>query len=660
MNSLHGFLVAHGSLALAIVGLVAFAESLLVVGTFVPAAVVMFAAGSMIGAGSLNLWATLAVAVVGAVAGDALSFELGRRRGDRIRHWALFRRHASAVAAGNLFLARHGGKSVVLARFMGPVRAFIPVLAGFAGMPPARFYAFNVGSALLWAPAHILPGVLFGSSLALAEAVSGRLALLLLLLAGLAWLVARSVAWMVRAAPPMLRRCRALLAAIALRHRGTRWAAILSLAVGPQRQDFMPLFLGGVVLLVAAGAFLTLMTEVVLGEWIIQFDASVLGLLQQLRSAPVDRWMIAVTEMGSVGVILPLVLVVLAWLLAARCWRTAVLWAMTVAFAEISVQLLKFTLGRSRPLSMYSGLERFSFPSGHATMTAVVLGLLACLVSRGAPAWAKAAVGTLAAAYVGLVAFSRLYLGAHWMSDVLGGVALAATWVSLAALVHGLHQRREHFAPRKLLVAAVGTLAMAGAIWIPQRAQSDRQRYSSLVAPATALGAGQWLEGAWARLPQRRSEMSGEAEEAFPLQLACKEAEVGAALAKAGWSQPPPWSAQAALSLLLPAPAAALRPVLPRLNGGLSPRFTFVSTKAGEPRILRLWRSGFVLQDGKGDATVLWYGAVYERSDTASVAAVLGEALPARTLLPDLFESPSLTGQPAAAPGPLLLRCGSA
>ena len=108
--------------------------------------------------------------------GDGLSYELGRSREASIRAWPLFRRYRQPLVRGEAFLARHGGKSILLARFAAPVRAFVPLLAGFGHMPRPRFYAVNIFSALLWAPVHILPGVLFGASLHVAEAVSGRLA----------------------------------------------------------------------------------------------------------------------------------------------------------------------------------------------------------------------------------------------------------------------------------------------------------------------------------------------------------------------------------------------------------------------------------------------------------------------------------------------------
>ena len=82
------------------------------------------------------------------------------------------------------FFSRHGGKSVLFGRFVGPVRPVIPVVAGMLGMGPVHFVVVNVLSAIGWALAYILPGVFFGTSLAVAGAVSTRLAVLIFLILG--------------------------------------------------------------------------------------------------------------------------------------------------------------------------------------------------------------------------------------------------------------------------------------------------------------------------------------------------------------------------------------------------------------------------------------------------------------------------------------------
>src|ERR1700687_5812902 len=130
---MHAWLVslgAHPDLVLAVVFGVACAESLAVIGTFVPAGLVMFAAGALIGAGALNGWATLAVAALGAVAGDGISYELGRRYHREVRAWCAAEGPEASYARGERFVQQHGGTSIVLARFFAPVRAIVPLVVG--------------------------------------------------------------------------------------------------------------------------------------------------------------------------------------------------------------------------------------------------------------------------------------------------------------------------------------------------------------------------------------------------------------------------------------------------------------------------------------------------------------------------------------------------
>ncbi|MDH6153661.1 MULTISPECIES: DedA family protein [Paraburkholderia] len=111
--------------------------------------------------------------------------------------------HEAAYERGERFVHQHGRKSIVLARFFAPVRAVVPLVVGAARMPRRTFYPINAGSAVLWSPAHIGPGILFGASAQLAEAVSGRLAAMLLLLAGLLWFVVRLTRFAIERGAPL-------------------------------------------------------------------------------------------------------------------------------------------------------------------------------------------------------------------------------------------------------------------------------------------------------------------------------------------------------------------------------------------------------------------------------------------------------------------------
>ena len=616
MDSLLNLAASHPQAALLAILLVACAESLAIVGTLVPAALVMFAAGSLVGAGVLNVWATLAAAATGAIVGDGLSYELGRGQQDRIRRWPLFQRHQSTVARGEDFIGRHGGKSILLARFTGPLRAFVPLLAGFSRMPRTHFYAANLISALLWAPAHILPGVLFGASLQMAHAVSGRLAAILAILVLLVWLVAWLVPKVLRFALPRIVRLRdfAVLRAGSRQGRISRWTLAL---LDPKQPESKALLLATVLLLAGGWLFVSILRDVVMHDSLVQVDLSVFHFLQALRTTPVDRFMVTVTEIGSAGVMVPLALAVAAWLVWRGYRRTAGYWIGVVAFGEVMVQLLKFTLGRPRPLDLYAGVERFSFPSGHAAAATVMLSFLAFLLCRQQTLRVRAAIAAGAACAVLLIAISRLYLGAHWLSDVLGSMGLGLAWVALVAFGYTERRVDREFAPRGLMLVVLSCFVVFGAVWTTRSGSADLARYGATV-PAASMTQDDWLDRGWQRLPANRFEIAGDPEEPLDLQWADDDATLQARLARAGWRPAPPWTVRGALTWLAPATDLQQLPVLPRFDRGSAARLLFQRESEGDPAardVLRLWRAGFDLQPTAGQPAVpLWYGTVYRET----------------------------------------------
>ena len=157
----------NAAMAGPIIGLLAFAESLIIIGMFVPAVALMIAIGGLIAAGVLDLGPVLFWAVAGSILGDWVSYLLGRWIGPSIYHRWPLRNHRSGVARARLFFRRFGFISVFLGRFFGPVRATIPLVAGVMQMPHRSFQLANVISALIWVPALLAPGYLAGASLPL-------------------------------------------------------------------------------------------------------------------------------------------------------------------------------------------------------------------------------------------------------------------------------------------------------------------------------------------------------------------------------------------------------------------------------------------------------------------------------------------------------------
>ncbi len=276
-------LAGHPAWMLTVVFLAAFLEAIAVIGTFIPGSTAMFLAGALAGTGSLSLGWVFLWAIAGAIAGDGMSFWIGSRYKDRIVQFWPFRTHPQILDAGHRFFQKHGAKGVVFARFVGPLRAIVPVVAGMLGMTPLRFYGMNVLSALLWAPAHILPGVVFGASVLLAGAVSFRLVVIIALLVGIVWLSFRAMEFLVSHASAWSSAAGRYLGSWACRHPGPfgRFARRL---LDPEQPDASSIVLTSLVVLAAGALFFGVLEDVISGDPLVSVDLSVYHFLQSVRT----------------------------------------------------------------------------------------------------------------------------------------------------------------------------------------------------------------------------------------------------------------------------------------------------------------------------------------------------------------------------------------
>jgi membrane protein DedA with SNARE-associated domain len=152
------FISANSSWAFPVMFVTSFGESFAFVSLLFPGTSILIIAGTLMAAGSLPYWPVLAGAIIGAVLGDTVSFWLGHRYGGGIGRLWPFTRNPHLLSNGIRFFDRHGGKSVFIGRFFGPVRAVIPLAAGIMRMPRGRFWFANVASAFVWAPMLLLAG----------------------------------------------------------------------------------------------------------------------------------------------------------------------------------------------------------------------------------------------------------------------------------------------------------------------------------------------------------------------------------------------------------------------------------------------------------------------------------------------------------------------
>ncbi len=597
MQFLHAvttLIAAHAGWAYGAIFLISLSESLALVGLIVPGTTILFGVGAIVATGSIGLKPALLAAGAGAVAGDGLSYWIGRVYREKMRRLWPFSRHPAVLAKGEDFFCRHGGKSVLLGRFVGPVRPVVPLVAGMMQMRPAYFFLVNVLSAVGWALACLLPGALLGASLAVAGAVSSRLAVLVALLLaaifGFVWLCRRLVRLIERRGPIWT----AALENWAI--AGTPAPAVL----GPARTALRFLFRQqrgeellfaalALVLFAAAWGFLGVLQDVLAKDPLVLADRSVYHLLQSLRTPWADRFFVVVTELGDGTVNLFLAATVLLVLLFRRCYRTAGFWTVSVLGALAGVEVLKWAIHLPRPVALYQGASAYGFPSGHTTMSVVLYGFLAIVAARGLSGYRRWRFFVAAMLVSFLIGVSRLYLGAHWLSDVLGGFFIGSSWVAMLGISY-LKGADEGVPRRWLLPSAAGVFVLAGGFHVARHHEADLAFYAPRQVEQS-MTAASWRSGGWRQLPAWRIDLAGEREQPLTLQWAGSPDELARYLTTRGWHRPPPIQAKGFLSMLSPDTTIDQIPVLPRLHSGRVERLCLVYPSNNRRWVLRLWPS---------------------------------------------------------------------
>lgn len=599
-TALLAFAVHHSGLAYGMVFLVSFSESLAMVGLLVPGTVIMFGVGTVVATGGLHLFPVLLMAMTGAIAGDGISYWLGRHYQEGLLNIWPFSRYPGMLDKGEAFFRRHGGKSVLFARFVGPVRPVIPVVAGMLGMRPVRFGVVNVLSAVGWAFVYILPGVFFGASLSLAGAVSTRLAVLVLIFVAGVW----SLVWISRKALSFLDRKGPVVFA-ALKNWTTTefphpWAILRPvqrflafLIFRGQGEELLFVFLT-LVLFVAGWGFFGVLQDVLAKDPLVAADQAVYHFLQSLRTPWADNAFVAVTEFGDSFVNIALFCTVLLVLLVKRCRRAAVFWTLAVLGGLLAVQGLKWAIHLPRPVSIYAGTPAYGFPSGHTAMSVVLYGFLGILIVRriGA-AWRLGLVsGVVLIAFV--IGFSSLYLGAHWFSDVLGGYFVGASWVALLGISY-LKGVDEPIPWRPLGMAVVLVVAVAGGWHAVQRHDKDMALYAPRHTEKT-IAFSSWRTDGWRGLPAWRIEMDGELEQPLTVQWTGSPSELADVLARKGWRRPFSLGPKRFFGMFSPNTPIEQWPVLPRLDSGRAELLRLVRMDRGRRFVLRLWPTGVKME----------------------------------------------------------------
>ncbi len=187
------FISAHPQYACWAIFFLALSEAIPIVGTVVPGSTLVVAISALATNANISAWLMLVAATMGAIVGDGLSFWLGQRyHREILQRWPI-NQFPQLVARSEAFFNQYGSASVFLARFTAVVRAFVPLMAGILRMPARQFYAANILSAVIWAPAHVFPGVVLAIVASLIGASAEQLFMLVVGAMIVAWALFRVV-----------------------------------------------------------------------------------------------------------------------------------------------------------------------------------------------------------------------------------------------------------------------------------------------------------------------------------------------------------------------------------------------------------------------------------------------------------------------------------
>jgi undecaprenyl-diphosphatase len=417
------------------------------VGFVFPGEIAVILGGVVASQARAPLWAVIAAAVSGAIIGDSVGYFIGRRWGTQLLHGTLGRlpvirtyldRHLESARA---YVRRRKGAAVFFGRFTAALRVLVPGLAGMSDVHYPSFLFYNVLGGALWGAGFAVLGYLAGVNYHRVEKIASRVGLVLLGLIVLGLITSRLIRRLA-ARPSGLEAFGDRLAAKPplawVRRRFPRQVAWGRRRLDPRSPRGFRLTFTVAVGAVAAWAFGGLTQDVVGHDEAALLDPHVTAWVVAHRAEWLTSVMRVATWLGSAGVIVPMALIVgLSFILFRRRWRPLALLAAAVAGAFGLYEIVKPVVGRPRPPSAiwighFSGA---AFPSGHATQSVAFYAMLAFVLGIGRSPGAKTVLWSSAAVVALVVGASRLYLGAHWMTDVLGGYALGATWVAVVVIV---------------------------------------------------------------------------------------------------------------------------------------------------------------------------------------------------------------------------------
>lgn len=532
ITAINHYLLAHPYWGELFAFIVAFAESLPLVGTVIPGSITMTVIGILVGRGIIPGATTLFWATLGALAGDTIGFWVGKYYNHRLRNIWPFKKYPKWLMKGELFFQKHGGKSIVIGRFVGPVRSTVPLIAGLLKLSWARFFMAAVPSAFLWAIAYLLPGILIGAiSLELAPSETTKF-----MIAGLAviifiwlifWAIQRFFIFLAITINNAIDKLWSWLS----KHRASRYLIrVITNHKNPSDHHQLTLTILATLSLIL---FLVLFFNIMDQGLLTAANKPIFYLLQSIRTTHTDHFFVAMTMLGKYIVMYSISVIIALGLIWKKQWRTCAHLLALCIIIGLSVHFFRWIFYSPRPSGFVLVKASSSFPSGHVALALSILGFIAFLTAQQLARKWHWIPYTIAASIITIIAISRIYLGSHWLTDILGSTFLGFT-ILLAVVISYRRYPPKPFAnkytPFFLIFAIlVPWITYAGIKFKPTL--HDRQ----ILEPTQYISIESWWNDPTKYLPIYRSNRFGNPIQPFNLQWADNLRTIKRSLLHQGW-----------------------------------------------------------------------------------------------------------------------------
>ena len=560
VNSVMTIVIQYPTAGLFAAFLFAFIEALPIIGSLVPGIALMGLVGYWIGANIISFSETLLVCFLGAFIGDYLSFIFGKKYSDTVKNWNYFKNKQKLIIKGQQFLDRYGAFAIIIGRFIGPIRSSVPIIAGLLNMKERLFIIGAIPSALIWTLIYLSPGIIYASFAMYApKAFTFRLIRYLILVCFLSFYYRYQI----------------------------EISNYLSNKIN-QSSELINLYLS---FLISWGMFFWIILSVVHQTMFYRLNEPFYFLFQSTQTKLADNFMLGFTYIGEIYFVGTFVLIWSIYALRSKKYHLIQYLYLNLFITVILTYLVKMAIEIPRPIIGESITTSFSFPSGHTSIVASMAATIQWATSNSKVSPSRL-LHYILFIVVGMTAFSRAYLGMHWVTDVFGAILLVHPIVTFC---NYFIKNKKVIELMELNIILFITLVITGLLITFFPSHKHYLISYQMNTPRIDIHYDNWQKNQLTTLRFNRTHLSAEP---LNIQFVGSKEKLDQLMIENGWKVAPSYTLSTALGLLDSPKYNYISPLLKQLYLNKEPIAAYYKSTNEELFIAKFWESEYYTVKG--------------------------------------------------------------